>query len=95
MFCGRNFTLLKDMSRNKSFELLTKLSSNFSDMLVIVLFCRTNLDMCFRVLWLVASTPRKEILFPDKSSQSKSSGKDEGILVRPEFEQSATNALSC
>ena len=50
--------------------------------------------MYFRVLWLLVSAPRKEILFPDRSNQSKSSGKDVGILVRPEFEQSATNALS-
>ena len=63
-------------------------------MLAILLFCRINLVMCFRVLWLLASVSRKEMLFPPMSSQSKSLGKVGGILVRTASEQSATSALS-
>ena len=71
-----------------------KTSKKFDDTFVTLLLCKSNLvRYCNNSTLCVLGTFNEVRLFSERRSQSVCSGSESGRLIRPEWEQSATNAL--
>ena len=81
------------MSKETNLDEITKCSKKLLGIIPILFCFKFKVFRCCKIFEIEVKLFMVEILFTERFNQSSEFGSDSGISVRPELEQSATNAF--